>query len=200
MPGTALNWSSVSIPRGVVYSLWAGVSVPAAGARLTLHTDGTPESVANPNAIHLGRTAEGVSVQVAGGFENVASDEFSAPYRVIPANEGMRISAALRQVLDFQVLQRLTPLSTRATGTGYEELAIGGTATVTTTSVALICQMPEDATKFWVAHIYKAYNSAGVDFTVRRTADGQTAVTFEGITIDTRAAGDQIGKIWKQVA
>lgn len=194
-----LNWSSVNIPRGTLYHLWAGLSVPAAGARLTI-TGGEPDATANPNRIHLGRTAEGVGVEVAGGFEGQTSDEFSAPYRIIPANEGMRIRARIRPVLDFDILNKLMPLSTKASGTGYEEMPVGGAVTVATTSVALLCQMPEDATKMWVAHLYKTYNSAGINVTVRRTQDGDTEVVFEAITIETRAAGDMLGKIWKQVA
>ena len=201
MAGSTLNWSTVNIPRGVTYHLWAGLSVPAAGARLSLDTSTlTPDATANPNAIHLGRTSEGVTVRVATTTEGSTSDEFSAPYRVIPTVEEMVISATLKQVLDFNILQRLSPVMTRTTGSGYEEMSFGGTTTVATTSVALICAMPEDATKAFVAQLYRTSNDAPIEVNFRRTQDGMTAVSFRGQAVETRAAGDQIGKIWKQVA
>lgn len=199
MPGTALNWSSAKIPRGVEYALYAGVSVPAAGARLTLHTDGTPESVANPNAIHLGRSDEGAELLYRPSFEHATSDEFSAPYRSIIGAEEMRINASLKAVMDVNILDKLSVGGTKTTGAGFEETTFGGLATITTSSFALIFRNPEVAAKYCVWQIFKGLNDAGIVFRVQRTRDGSTPVSIVALTIDTRPAAQHLGSFWCQI-
>lgn len=199
MPGTALNWTSTKIPRGVLYHIWAGLAVPADGARLTLHTDGTPESVANPNAVHLGRSDEGAELLYRPTVENFFSDEFAAPYRAVIGAEEMRINASLKPVMDMAILDKISLGGTRATAAGYDQMKFGGLLALVTTSVAVIFRDPEDATKFCVWQLYKAFNESGIAFRMRRTQDGSTPVSFKGLAIPTRTAGDQLGSFWCQV-
>lgn len=200
MAGSTLGWSSVYIPRGQRVEFWAKLAIPGAGARLTLHTDLTPESVANPNAKHLGRTDEGVEISYKPSFEYRSSDEFQAPYDAFISAEEAVISAALQQVLDFDIAEALMVGSTKASGTGYEELPFGGKLTITKISVAAIWRLPEDTSKVGVFHLYSAINDAGIAARVRRMGSSSVPVAFRGFTVDSRAAGDQIGKYWKQVA
>ena len=60
MPTTAstLNFDKTKVARGPG-KLWLNVALPAAGAVLTLHSDGTPDATTNPNAKHVGMTKAG---------------------------------------------------------------------------------------------------------------------------------------------
>lgn len=203
MAGSTLNWNTVNIPRGQRVELWAKLAVPAASARLTLHTDLTPESVANPSALHLGRTEDGAEVSYATTLQHRVSDEFDSPFdTTIEIVEGI-ISATLMPTLDTAIMEVLMPGVTKASGTGYEELPFGGsTGTPTKYSVAAIWRMPEDNTKVAVFHLYNAIQDSKLAMRIRRggNAIGSTPIAFRGFAVASRAAGDQVGKFWKQVA
>ena len=63
MAGTADNYTVTAIPQGVIARLYSGMAIPAAGARATLFSDGTPDATANPNAkLASGDIAVGVGV------------------------------------------------------------------------------------------------------------------------------------------
>lgn len=199
MAGTARDWSSAKIPRGVEYHIWAGLAVPAAGARLTLFTDGTPDATANPAAVHLGRSDDGAELLYKPSFDHSSSDEFSAPYRSFITTEEMRINASIRQVMDMDILNKLTVGGTKTAGTGYEQTTFGGLSTLTTSSFAVIFKNPEVAAKYCVWQIYKGLNDGGIQFRIQRTKDGSSPISIVAFTIDTRAAGDQLGSFWCQM-
>lgn len=203
MPGSTLNWSTVNIPRGQRAELWAKLAVPGAGARLTLHTDFTPESVANPSALHVGRLAEGAELQYKTTLQHRFSDEFDAPFDTNIDVVEARIVGVVMNALDTAVMEVLMPGVAKATGTGYEELAFGGpTAAPTKYSFAVIWRMPEDPTKVAVFQLYSALNNEGFAMRIRRGGNGvgSTPIALQGFAVSTRAAGDQVGKLWKQVA
>lgn len=201
MAGTALNWTTVNIPRGKRVELWAKVAVPAAAGRLTLHTDGTPESVANPTALPLGRTEDGAELRYATTLQQRISDEFDAPFdSSIEMVEGI-IACTLMNTLDTAIMNILMPGTTLASGAGYEELAFGGLSAVVKVSVVAIFEMPEVAAKWGVFQLYSALQDSALAFRIRRGGNqiGATPVAFRGYSVSSRAAGDQIGKYWKQV-
>jgi len=202
MPGSTLNWNTVNIPRGQRVEIWAKLAVPGAGARLTLHTDLTPESVANPNALHLGRTEDGAELRYATTLAHKVSDEFDAPFdTTIEVVEGI-IAATIMPTLDTQIMEVLMPGTTRAVGSGYEELPFGGSIGAPSKySVAAIWRMPEDNTKVAVFHLYNAIQDNALAFRVRKSGNaiGSTPIAFRGFAVASRAAGDQTGKFWKQV-
>lgn len=196
----AYNWSPLDIARGPV-NLWASLAVPGAGARMTIeNATGEPDATANPNKVHLGRTTEGATLLYRPSFDYRRSDEFAAPYSALPGEtEELAIEFSMLQILNYPVWDLICPTGTKATGAGYEEMAFGGKATITTTSVAAIWRDTEDTSKWVVWHIYKSLNEAGLEFNIRRTADAFSRVRFVGQTVDGRAAGDQIGKWWRQI-
>lgn len=201
MPGTATNFSVTTIKAGTPGQLWANLAIPGAGARLSLHTDGTPDSSANPNAVHLGMTKEGATFTFKPSVENYYADEFRSPIKAVIAETEAMISAELLQVEDFNVLKALTAgFGTFASdmGAGYKQLTMG-TGTLTYTSLALIWPTEADPTKFAVAHLYKCYNESGLDgLTIGRQNQGGLAVSFRGIDITTRAVTDTLGNYWIQ--
>jgi hypothetical protein len=202
MAGTPLNWTTLNIPRGKRVELWAKVAVPAAGARISLFTDGTPDGTANPNALPLGRTTDGAQIQYATTLQSRISDEFDAPFdSSIEMVEGI-IACNLMNTLDTDIMNLIMVGTTKATGTGYEELAFGGLQTVTKVSVVAIFEMPEDSSKRGVFQLYSALNNQKLAWQIRHSGNtiGSTPVAFQGYSVSSRAAGDQIGKYWKQVA
>jgi hypothetical protein len=54
-------------------------------------------------------------------------------------------------------------------------------------------------TLFNVVQIYKTFNKAGWSFPATRKNPANLPFEFEGLAITTRAAGDQVGKIWHKV-
>jgi hypothetical protein len=200
MAGTATNFSVTTIKAGTPGQLWANLAIPAAGARITLDADGTPDASANPNAIHLGMTKEGAAFTFKPSVENYYADEFRSPIKAVIAETEAMITAELLQVEDFDVLKNITAgFGTYGTASGYKQLTMG-TGTLTYTSLALIWPTEADATKFAVAHLYKCYNESGIDgLTIGRQNQGGLSVSFRGLDITTRAKADTLGNYWIQI-
>lgn len=199
MAGTATNFSPTTIKAGTSGYLWANVAVPGAGARMTLHTDGTPDATANPSAVHLGMTKAGATFTIKPSFENYNADEFRAPIKSSIMAVEMTLEAEILQVEDFSILEQCTlGFGTKTTGSGYEQISIG-TKTLTYVPIALIWPTENDATKFAVVQLYKAINTEGVALQVARQSQGSCKVSFKGHDIVTRAAADTMGSFWKQV-
>lgn len=202
MAGTVLNQDVTKIFRGPS-KVWLNVAIPAAGGRITLHTDGTPESVANPNAKQLGLTKAGCKITMNFAVQNSEADELTAPYRTTITSDEMTAEGEWLQLLDFDLWKALIPNATYGSGSGYVEVSVGGNTAVSANaqpSVAIIAPTLADPTKFVVAHIYKAVNTAGAQINITKAEDASSPFKLEGRSITTRAAGDQVGKFWQQVA
>lgn len=203
MPGATLNWQTINIPRGKRVELWAKLAVPAAAARLSLFTDGTPDPTANPSYLHLGRTTEGAEFRFKSNLQHRFSDEFDSPFDTnIELIEAL-VVANIMPTLDTAIMELLMVGTTKAAGTGYEELAFGGKSSVASnfTSFAMIFEMPEDSTKRGVVHLYNAINDEQIAMRIRKQGNsiGSTPIAMRGFSLGSRAAGDQVGKFWKQV-
>lgn len=200
MPGTATRYDSTKIRAGTVGQLWAGLAVPGAGARLTLDPDGTPESVANPNAKHLGHTSEGTTGVINFEKTDFFADEVPYPIKAFPSQSSIQLTGNLIQIFDEEMLKVVTSgFGTYATAAGYREFAIGTKTAMSYSSIALIWPTEMDPTKFAVFHIYNGINTAGLNIQVDRNGRSQTPFTIEGYALTTRAATDQLGKYWWQI-
>lgn len=198
MAGTATDWKTSKIAQNAG-QLWRGLAVPGAGARLTLHTDGTPESVANPNAKHLGATRAGSKLMIKSTLQNFNVDEFRAPVVTNLDTVAMGISGELVGVTDMELMAWLLPgVGTRGTGSGYDQVTVGAKA-IAYDSIALIFPLIEDTTDFGVFHIYNGLNDPGVEFAVARKELGFTPFSIVGYEITSRAAADTLGSFWKQI-
>lgn len=199
----AYNFGSDKIPRGYRVDIFGGVSVPAAGARITIGSDGRPDATENPNAVHMGRTTEGAELSAGGDLTPLKTDDFAAPYDYARSDaEMMSIKANIKAVLDFVVRALLTNHGTRTTGTGYDQITYGGkVGPITAAGFVAVVQMPETSpAKFYVFHIYAGVNRAAYTARFRREGDPtNTPINIEGVNIVTRAAGDQLGNEWHQV-
>lgn len=198
MPGSTINFNSNRILANAS-KVWVDVAVPGAGARMTLHTDGTPESVANPNAKHLGLTEAGATLKFAVEVQSFEADELTAPWKQQLTGEQATISGNFLQVEDWTLLGLITPGGTKSTGSGYESLTFGGATTVTTKPVALIAPSSENANKFVVFQLYKAFQQAGIEVTMSRKDFSKVPFEFVGLTDTSRVEGDQVGNFWRQI-
>lgn len=198
MAGTAKTYNANKIMTGPS-DVWVDVAVPGAGARMTLHTDGTPESVANPNAKHLGLTEAGSTASIKASIEAFEADELTTPWKQQLTGEEASIKGNFLQIEDWNLLGLITPGGTKTTGSGYESLTFGGLTTVTTKPVALIGTSSQNTAKFVVFQLYQAFNTAGIEFQLSRKDFTKVPYEFKAISDATRAQGDQAGAFWRQV-
>lgn len=199
MAGSTFNYAPTQITNQYG-NFWYDLAIPGAGARITLHTDGTPESVANPNAKHLGHTTEGWEFTGTKESEDTVVDESVAAIDTVITNVPIALAANLAQTQDISGVLRylVSGFGTYATAAGYEQIQLGIT-TITYAAVALITPTKADATKFFIYNLYKALNDAGLANQIRRRGLGSNPVSFRGFAITSRAATDTIGNVWKQI-
>lgn len=199
MAGSTVAWRTSNIAQNAG-QLWGLLAIPGAGARITLHTDGTPESVANPTAFHYGATKAGAKLMIKSSFTKYTVDEFRAPIVTNLDALEMGISAELVGITDMDVMKNLLPgVGTYSTASGYKQIQIGSIAIVYQ-CVAHIFPLIEDTTKWGVFNIYSALNDSGVEWAQSRKELGFTPANFVGYEITSRAATDTLGNFWKQIA
>lgn len=203
MAGTSKNYNGNQIVLGPS-DLWLNVAVPNAASRLTLDADGTPDNTANPDAIHLGMTAGGVTFEYMPEIQDFTSDELTAPHMSRIISEKASLKGEFLQVFNWNLLAKMTVGGTRNvntnTSTGYEELTMGGVSTVSTFSVALIGPDISGSGQYWVVQLYKTFNKSGFTFAVTRKDQSRAPFEFSGLAVTTRAVGDQIANFWHQGA
>lgn len=179
--------------------IWVGLSVPGAGAKLTIGADGTPDATENPNALHLGLTESGARLMVETTTREEFFDEFAEALDRTVEQRSMKITAELSQVMDFDILEEvLNGIGTRADAAGYESVTFG-TVDLTYTGAAVIFPLKEDPTNFGVFHIYKGMVSSNVDMAISRQERSKIPLEIVGVGIPGRAAADTLGRFWKEV-
>lgn len=198
MAATAKNYATAMVEIGPG-DIWLNHGLPGAGARIVLASDGTPDSVTNPSAVHLGMTTEGAKLLYTPNITEFEADEVTAPIIVQNIKEVLGIQGNMIQTLDTVLLNYLIAGGTRTVGAQFEEVAMGGKQTVATFTVSYIAPIYADITKFLVYTIYKAYNKAGFAMDVGRKKMSAIPFDFNAMAIPSRAAGDQTGKAWKSV-
>lgn len=199
MAGTSPSWRSTNliVREG---QLWGQLAIPSASARLTLDTDGTPDSTANSAAFHYGHTTDGFKCRVKASYIEHTPDEDPYPIVSVIDKVEMAIAGTLIGITDMDVIKNLlSGLGTYSTASGYKQVTMGDFA-IAYQSLALVFPLFEDTAKFGVFHLYSTFNKVGVEFDVGRTKMGATPVEFMGHGISTRATTDRVGNYWKQIA
>jgi hypothetical protein len=204
MAGTADNFSTVDVgigPGKFYIDLGGGTDAwdGAAGVRLILDADGSPDSAQNPNARHVGWTDAGWQFLVKPTFTQFFADESPDPIiSRVTAQEAV-ISGSLLQVMDMDLAEVLNPTLTRSDVMGSTGVTIGN-ADPQYTSVALIWPFEDDPTRFGVVHLYKAFNDAGLAGNITSKEISKSPVAFRGLAVSTRAAADRVGRYFTQNA
>lgn len=166
----------------------------AAGVRLILHTDGSPDSDQNPNARHIGWTQDGAEWLVKPNVLNFIPDESLDPVISRVQDEEKVISASAWQVGDMDLAEILMPTATRSDVMGSKGLTFGGSGVLSYTSVAVIAPLEGDPSRFAVFHLYKAFNDQGLAAQLTSKKPTASPIAFRGQGIGTRAAGDRAGR------
>lgn len=190
--------SAVAIGPGKLYLNVIGGSDLPVGGRLLLGTDGSPLVSQNPNALHAGYTEAGTEMSLSTTFTHFRADESNFPIVSRVTAEEASIKGSALQVLDFPLQAYLNPLGTRRTVGASDGITFGGLNAFSYISVAIIFPLEGAPTLFGVFHLYKAVNNAAMAAKVTSKALGAIPFFFEGHAVSTRAAGDQVGQLFKQ--
>lgn len=206
MPGITDNWltSRIALGPGKLYGNLGTTSGAewdlGANVRLLLHTDGTPSSTQNPNAVHLGMTEGGLEWSVKPTKQDFFADEFSDPIVSRITGHEVVLSGSLLQISDFAVQQIMNPTATRSDVGGSEGMTWGGNESIEFRSFAAIWPVEGSLTQWQVFHIYKGYNDAGLAAQITKSKLGASPFAIRGYAITTRATGDMTARFFRQVS
>lgn len=200
MAGTANNFSSTTVALGPG-KLYGGLAIPGTGGRLILSSDGTPDSTQNPSALHLGYTQGGTEFKQSHTLTQFKPDESNFAIISRVTGEEASISGAYWQILDFDINAMMNPLDLRSDLAGGQGATFGGLTTFSYLSVAVIFPIEGSSpTIYGYFHLYRAVNDAEAAAKITSTEPGASPFSFVGHAISTRAAGDQVGRKWRQSA
>ena len=183
--------------------LWLNVSVPASGSRLLINAAGDP-TAGTPT--FAGATEGAATVMLSPKLETVDADQVAAPIDVVMTGEAASIEVTLKES-DLAKLKNFIVNGSYTTGTdtglpagaqAYEEIAFGGTMAIPKTSVAVISPRRDSTGKFVVSQLYSSYQAEAIQLPFQRGKETTYKVKFEGLADASRAAGDQVGKLYRQ--
>ena len=183
--------------------LWLNVSVPASGSRLLINTAGDPTA---GSPIFAGATEGAATVLLAPKLDPITADQVAAPIDVVMTGEAASIEVTLKES-DLAKLKNFIVNGAFTTGTdtglpsgaqAYEEISFGGTMTIPKNSVAVISPRRDATNKFVISQLYSAYQAEAIQLPFQRGKETTYKVKFEGLADPARAAGDQVGKIYRQ--
>ena len=183
--------------------LWLNVSVPASGSRLIINSSGDPTAGA---PIFAGATEGAATVLLAPKLEPIGADQVAAPIDVVMTGEAASIEVTLKES-DLAKLKNFVVNGAYTTGTdtglpagaqAYEEIAFGGVLSIPKSSVAVVSPRRDATGKFVVSQLYSAYQAEAIQLPFQRGKETTYKVKFEGLADGSRAAGDQVGKLYRQ--
>ncbi len=185
-------------------SLWLDVTVPTAGNRLIIDASGNPTA---GTAVFAGATDGAATMVLTPKLTEINADQVAGPVDVVLTGEAASIEVTLKES-DLARLKNYIANGNFTTGTdaslpagsqSYEEISFGGLMAIPKTSVAVISARRDSPGKFVVAQLYQAYQAQAVQLPFQRAKETTYKIKFEGLADPTRAAGDQVGKIYRQI-
>jgi len=192
MAGTAKDISVNEIHQGPG-DLWVVTTPPVDGTpRLTLASDGTPDSVTHGACVHLGAIQSAITTSVKGKIGLIELDQYDAPFDGFATDLEASIEAEMAQT-EAAKLQRALGVGTYATGAGYKHVTFGGTLAVPTPCIAAISQKRISGTKYIVATLFKAAAVGGFQVIFGRAKSSNYKLKFQGFSDLARTAGKQVG-------
>ncbi len=183
--------------------LWLNLSVPASGSRLLINAAGDPTAGA---PIFAGATEGAATLLLAPKLDPITADQVAAPIDVVMTGEAASIEVTLKES-DLAKLKNFIVNGAYTTGTdtglpsgaqSYEEISFGGTMPIPKTSVAVISPRRDATNKFVISQLYSAYQAEALQLPFQRGKETTYKVKFEGLADASRAAGDQVGKLYRQ--
>lgn len=178
--------------------IWAGLTVPLPGARLTLNAQGEPDATENPNRIQIGLTEAGARTDWGWEGEDEYFDEYPTPLGLDISRRYYNLTTTPAEILNWDVVELLANgIGTRDSGAGYDGILIG-TSAITYTSVACIAPRRNDPTKFVVSHIYNAIIKPNAQIAFSRQERANIPVEFTGTPVTGRTPTSNLGHFWSQ--
>jgi hypothetical protein len=197
MPATAKNYDVTHIHQGPG-DLWIiGGGVPdSATPQLTL-TDGTPDSVAHPNSIHLGGTDSAIGFAAAPKLEDIKIDQADTAVARYLTEMELSFEADLKQ-LDPTIIQNVAPYAVFSNSSGYNQLTFGG-GSLLLNPVCVACIAPKRgvANQYIVFTLFNAHGTLGLSSSVGRSKAAIYKAQFKGLADITRTPGRQTGVFYE---
>jgi hypothetical protein len=165
--------------------------------RLTLATDGTPDSGTH-TATHLGLTAGPITTTAKPGLVKITADQADAEVDAYASKMDMEVETELSQ-LSTPKLQRILGVGVYSIGGGYKQFTFGGIQTVPTICLAFISPRRAAPTKFAYSLLYNGASVGPLSFMFGRAKPATYKAKFKGASDLTRTAGQQIGLIIRQL-
>lgn len=195
MAATPKNYTSATTVSGPV-DIWLECGVPGAGAAPTLASDGTPDDVSSPNAVHVGMLKTGGGFNVSAELQERTSDNLIAPYEIRVLTAVMAITGDMLQ-FDAELMGLITPGGTQDASppTGKTGITIGSVSAVNSSCIYAVWER-KAAGKYYNAVIYDGYQANGFELALNRNEDGAAEVEFRSLAVSSRATVDQVGAVW----
>lgn len=191
---TAAPLAPSKILRGTCF-LWLNVGLPASGSppgRPILHSDGTPDAITSPNAVHVGGTEAGAVINSSFDTEEEFMDQMKPAYRREPTREKASIDFTALEILDLTRLAKLMPLGTLQTQTGFKQITGGGKLIISAMTILVVAANPNAAGKFLYMMGYSAYNTAPLSIPISSQKRSSIAASFGLLGLPDRFPGDQL--------
>jgi hypothetical protein len=148
-------------------------------------------------------TEAGCSFEYVPEIQEFGSDELTAPHLSRIISEKATLKGSFLQVFDWNILEKMTVGGTKtintSTTSGYHSLTVGGLSAISTFPIALIGPDINNSALYWVIQLYKTYNKSGFSFNVTRKDQSKAPFEFSGLSVTTRASGDQVANYWKSL-
>lgn len=196
MAGTSKDIQVAEIHQGPG-DLWVIPTAPVdATPRLTLASDGTPDSTTHPSCVHLGAIQSAITTTVKGEMAPIDLDQYDAPFDNYATNLEAKIEAEMAQT-EMQKLQRALGVGAYDTQAGYKHVTFGGLLTVPTVCLAAISAKRASPLKHVISILFKSAAVAGFQVAIGRGAASTYKLEFLGLGDPERTAGKQVGIVYE---
>ncbi len=197
MSGVAKNYVLTDIFQGPVDFWYIGAAPPDSAPRLTLASDGTPDSTAHPGSVHLGMVATAVTTGVKPKIEPIVVDQFDAPVDVYEGDLMASIGGELAQTTSA-IFQYMLGSGVYSTGSGFDQLTFGGLlTTLPKPCFAAISPKRDNPNQYIVALLYMCVATGGFSVSMGRAKPSYWKFDVQGLADITRTAGQQVGVIYR---
>ncbi len=182
---------------GELWIIGGGVA-DSATPQITLHTDGTVDATLHPASFHFGSVEDGYAWKSVPKMEDIRADQFDGPLDRYVTEQEAGIEATLTQI-DPAIIQKCSPYTAYAAGSGYKQVTGGGNLSLSSVCVALV--VPKRTSAYhYIAVLFKAHGTIGLEANFGRAKKSVFKASFKALTDPTRTAGRQMFCFYETVA
>ncbi|MGI8655479.1 MAG: hypothetical protein ACR2LC_09695 [Pyrinomonadaceae bacterium] len=202
MTNIAVSFNKQEFTRGPG-NLFVDTALAASLARAAITTGGLLDAAVHPNAIHIGGTEKGCKFEAKPIFESDQINEVRGDINKAIIGWEMTISGVWRQILNFALLQKVTPgsvLAGNAPSDTFSQILFSVSEPVRAMSIILVARIPSDPTRFQVFNVYAGTNDQPFTADMDATKGAGSPFNFKAEPVPERDPNDQFGTFWKQKA